>query len=127
MLIKKFLTDFDQKASSLGIESAPESPISFEQFIILLRHLNFLSAPSETVIPQEQEQVSQIWSLIEDKRNNEAKKHSLKVVLAALNGYKTKWMFSSHVQGAEDVSPLKTNTRIVEITQGGRKIEVELG
>lgn len=41
-------------------------------------------------------QLNQIWTMINDEQNL-SWKHSLKVMLAAIMGFSSNWMFSSHV------------------------------
>jgi len=40
--------------------------------------------------------MNQIWTLINDE-NDYSHKHSLKVILAAIMGFNSSWMYSSHV------------------------------
>ncbi len=76
-----------------------------------------------------------MWDIIRDEKSTRITlKHSLKVALAAVMGFNSKWMFSNHVEQPEDRSPLKVTTRVVDFTapergmdRQGRRMRVEIG
>lgn len=95
MLIKKFLRDFDDLSDEVGVGEQPESNVTFGQYKLILKKMHFIGTESKLEISL----VDQVWAMIKDERNsNITKKHSMKVILAAIMGYSSKWMYTSHVQ-----------------------------
>lgn len=85
MLIKKYLIEFDEVAQKLGVMEEPEAQIHFTQFIILMQKLNFVAEDNEADL----DRLKMIWSIIQDQESSDdnghyCRKHSLKVVLAAI-------------------------------------------
>ncbi len=68
---------------------------------------------------------NQMWMFIQDEHSHLiCRKHSLKVMLAAIMGFSSKWMFTAYL---EQQANLKVESRRVEITKDKRKLHVEIG
>ena len=100
MLIKKYLIEFDEIALKLGISEEPESQVHYTQFLSLMQHMGFVPEDSEL----ELDKLKMIWNIIQDQNSNDDighywRKHSLKVILAAVWGFDSRWMFKDYTKG----------------------------
>lgn len=102
ILIKKYLLEFDEIALKLGVGEDPESPIHYTQFIMLMQQFGFVSDQNE----KDYDKLKMIWGIVQDQNSNEdsgnyCRKHSLKVICAAVCGFSTKWMFKDYTKGQD--------------------------
>ena len=98
MLVKRYLLEFDEIAVKLGIGEEPESSVHYTQFKSLLQHMGFVPEDNEF----ETYKITMIWNIIQDQNNEDTgnywRKHSLKVILAAISGFDSKWMFKEYTK-----------------------------
>ena len=112
------------------MEDNPESDVSYNNFLSLVRKMDFIRDEDRLLTDVEEQQLMQIWDIIRDEEHERScKKHSLKVLLAAIMGFNSKWMFTDHVIQPQDASPLRMQSRAVHLTSNvsGREMRVELG
>lgn len=115
MLIKRYLLEFDEIALKLGIDEEPDSAIHYTQYLSLLQHMGFI--PEENEI--EAERIRMIWNIIQDQNStqdngNYCRKHSLKVILAAICGFDSKWMFRDYTKN-QNVNPKAPKRSIIDL------------
>lgn len=125
MLIKKYLIEFDEIAQKLGVGEEPESPIHYTQFIMLMQQLCFVNEETEPEI----EKLKMIWGIVQDQETNAdsghyCRKHSLKVICAAICGFNSKWMFKEYTKG-QNVHETAPKRSIIDL-HGGENVPVKL-
>jgi hypothetical protein len=100
MLIKRYLIEFDDIAHKLGVGEEPEESIHYTQYSMLMQLLGFIGDNAEV----DNEKLKMIWGVIQDQYDDidsglYCRKHSLKVICAAICGFSSKWMFKEYTKG----------------------------
>lgn len=115
MLIKKYLIEFDEIALKLGISEEPESQVHYTQYLSLMHNMGFVPEENELEI----DKLKMIWNIIQDQdlgdeNRHYCRKHSLKVILAAICGFDSKWMFKEYTKG-HNLNPKAPKRSVIDL------------
>ncbi|CAI2374770.1 unnamed protein product [Moneuplotes crassus] len=127
ILIKKYLIEFDGISQKLGVGGDPESPIHYTQYIMLMQQLGLVSDQNETDL----DKLKMVWGIIQDQNSDQdtghyCRKHSLKVICAAICGFKTKWMFRDYTRG-QNVKAKAPKRSVIDLNGDQSGIKLDIG
>lgn len=125
MLIKRYLLEFDEISHKLGIGEDPESQIHYTQYLMLMQQLGFVGENTEI----DDDKLKMIWGVIQDQNDDQdsglyCRKHSLKVLCAAICGFSSKWMFKEYTKG-QNVQAKAPKRSIIDL-YGNETVPVKL-